>query len=169
MVVAYFRRPSGRANLEVRFSQSEPYRFGERNYTLVRYRVGVYDAGSIAADNVGVVLRDIEPRPRNASFRGDFPYLATPTTGEQSNRTRRINPGHEELFEVLSFWWNYDRTMFLVGRLDTKTGTENDGAFVMEDGESWLLHYLVTSANANALPVTLRATRVGDEVRLARL
>jgi hypothetical protein len=61
-----------RANLDINFSQSEPYRLKEHGRLVTRYRLRVHNKGPADAANVEVVLRDIRPRPRSAGFQKIF-------------------------------------------------------------------------------------------------
>jgi hypothetical protein len=104
-----------RANLGVSFwPKRPPYRFEEGGTRAVRFRLGITNAGPVAADNVQLSLRNISPRPRNAGFPADYPYLAVPIPEMIGERARRINDGDEQLFEVFPFWYNAERMFLLV-------------------------------------------------------
>jgi hypothetical protein len=161
-----------RAELVVRFSQSAPYRAEIRRQQL-RYSLGILDNGRSAADNVEVSWLAIDSRPLAETFLPDFPYRSRPVDPEMVGKTLILNPGHEEFFQLFSFWMSSESRLIVAG-LDTKRGHRNgsyseiDGCFHMDEGEAWRLEYQVTCANAAPLRVVFLAVRNGNDVVLSR-
>jgi len=159
---------AGKAELQVRFSQTEPYWFKESAKDVTHYRMGIYNRASITAENVQLLLTDIEPKPASPLFPADFPYRVRRAFSPVAKLEGcRINPADEELFELLSFWTGGDEQLYVDG-IDTKREPSESrySRFPMEPCEKWKLKYKITSANADEQTVTFSARQEKQNIIL---
>jgi hypothetical protein len=149
-----------RTHLQVRHGQYRPYNLNRHGFFEWYHRIGVYNAGSAVAGNVKVsLLTATKPR---YPIRNDFPYRVVRVgtdwrvgTGMATIQIEDvdINPGEEELYEVMNTWVSSDGRR-LIGKIDTKP----DGKHYywgIEPDERWELQYEVTAANADPVRFTL--------------
>jgi hypothetical protein len=160
-------KPEQVKSLRVRFSQKPPYRWDDGGQT--RFRFGIYNPpGRPVAENVQVTLTDIEPKPRDAQFTGDFPYTIYSANSSQVMPVL-INPDAEHLFEIGMVWKGGEGgRQLIVGGLGRQPGSYNSGIF-MDRNEVWHLHMRVTAANAKAFEIVFEMRAEDGLIHLKRL
>jgi hypothetical protein len=159
--------PEPKPSLEVRFSDSEPYRFVEvPNFT--HYRMGIFNADPVGADNLCVELVAIKPRPKAEIFRADYKYRVRWAHGStRDNAGFNLNPQQEVLFELLWFWISSTGELMVDG-IDTKQGSSLS-RFAVRRGESWHMHYTITCRNSNPINVVFFVRRKKNALELSRI
>lgn|GEM_PF-3973337 len=120
------------------------------------YRMIVANAGGAVAANVRVLLRGIEPRPRSAAWRADYPYPMSRVAAEpgEERAARTIGPDKEETFEVIAGSPSPEGAVVCVG-LDTKA--ERADPLPIADDEEWTLSYEVVADNARPAAFAIEA------------
>jgi hypothetical protein len=121
----------------------------------------VRNSGPVRAGNVQMRLRDIEPRPRYATWLADYPYSVS-RVGVTGHAECKINPNDDETYEVIAGWRNQEGTIFTEG-LDTKT-TSHKNHISIEPDECWELKYEVTAENADPVNFSLIMRLVNNAV-----
>ena len=131
------------------------------------YRMIVTNAGGEIAANVQVLLRAIEPKPRSAGWRADFPYAMTWVSAPPGHEGAPCNiaADHEETFEVIAGWPAAEGGVVCAG-LDTKS--EGAPLLPIEDDERWILSYEVIADNVPALGFALEAAVEGGALVVER-
>jgi hypothetical protein len=153
-------QPIKQANISIRFAEHAPYRMESNSYVV--YRIGIYNAGEIAADNVLVRLIDINPRPRYSKYTADFPY---PLFTSNGNESVRINPHDEQLFSLAQSWQSSDGRIIVDG-INRKIWMQPYTEVAIEKDELWKLRVRVTAANAKAKEVELKMSPAFRAVRV---
>jgi len=135
------------------------------NANVNRWRMTVHNSGPVSAGNVQMRLRDIEPRPRYATWLADYPYTVT-RVGVTGHQECKINPNDGETYEVIAGWKNGEGNIFSEG-LDTKT-TSHKNYIAIEPDECWELKYEVTAENADPIAFSLIMLIVDGTVVIER-
>jgi hypothetical protein len=166
-------RLEDRAHLEINFDPSAaPYNWHRPGTVDERhYRIGVFNRGPRAAENVKVWLRHITET--KCQIRRDFPYRVARAGDEWGTSVDRsqqipivdvsINPNEEELFEAASTWTS-SMGKLVVDKIDTKPNGKH--SWIIEQDEDCYLDYEVTAANADPVSVRLRLYVEDKAVRL---
>jgi hypothetical protein len=158
------RRTGGVASLSIRFSQDPPHIWPRNQIT--HYRLGVYNAGPDAAENVQVWLAAIQPRPKDLLFPADFPYRVWRSRlDETRGQGIPINPHSEELFEIARSWvTGPPDNRLIVDGINTKIARADnlEGVFSMERDEAWEMAYRISAANAPLIRQTVLIRARGD-------
>jgi len=146
------------ASLVIKFTNSAPYQIYDSRGEYA-FRVGVYNGGKVAADNVAVRLISVMPRPRSPMSGTAFPYSMFTTTGREFVR---INPEAEEFFTVARSWISSEGRV-IAADLYTKVqnGPGRDWIPIDKD-EVWHLVVRATAANAKTAEIELEM-RPGKE------
>lgn len=120
------------------------------------YRMIVANAGGEIAANVKVLLKGIEPKPRYAPWRADYPYPMNRVTAASGHEQSpcNIGPGRSETYEVIAGWESSTGPVFC-GSLDTKVDYRNP--VQLENDERWTLSYDVAADNAASAEFALDA------------
>jgi hypothetical protein len=161
-----------RAKLLIRFATTGAYRRTHGQRTHIRF--GVYNDSDIAAENIEVFLTEIQPQPSWAAFDPDLPYRVRRADTGAEHGDHRLNPRHEELFDILWFWMSVpEGPGLMVDGIDTKrvlptvpSFTKTDAALAMQPGEHWHMTYRISAANADEQRMAVFfVERVGDAVQ----
>ena len=149
-----------RAVLVVSYGKHSPHiyaRFGKRG--IASHRVQIRNDGMAEAQGVKVWLRRMEPKPRAASIRRDFPYRVPPVGTEWDSAGKvidiqevSISPNDSELFEITRVSTSAapkEGTHFVLQGLDTKP-LGRWFSWPIHLDEQWILYYEATAFNARA-------------------
>jgi hypothetical protein len=131
------------------------------------YRMIVTNGGGEIAANVQIMLRAIAPKPRAASWRGEYPYAMRWVSAAPGHERSPCNIGSdkEETFEVIAGSPSAEGPL-VCGGLDTKA--EAAAPVPIEDDERWTLSYEVIADNARAVGFDLEASVEGRALVLER-
>ena len=127
-------------------------------------RVRIHNRGPAPANNVQIRLLNIEPRPKHASWTGDYPYPVARVGQPIAVPGGLIKRGGDEVFQVASGWKD-SRGDYLAG-LDTKSPFHNPTPIAPD--ERWQMTYEVTADNAEPVQFLLEMFVSGDAVAIKR-
>jgi hypothetical protein len=148
-----------------RLRVSGPYLHAERAER--HYRMIVTNAGGETATTVQVLLRGIAPRPRQGSWRAEYPYPMAWASAEPGHEHSPCNIGsdREEAFEAIAGWRSAEGAL-VCGGLDTKA--EPPAPVPIEDDERWTLSYEVIADNARPVGFDVEAYVEGKTLVVER-
>ena len=130
--------------------------------------MGIYNGGSVVAENVEVFLTLVTPRPLCVLFPADYPYRVRRESSPAVETSGcRINPLHEELFEFAKSYVSSDMNVRVDG-MDTKN-ERGKNPIPIEKNEYWHLKYKITCANAEPESAVFFVHRKDDDVGMERI
>ncbi len=128
------------SGLEVDFRPE--YQLSEYDGETLIYRIRVHNSSTaMEAKNVGAVIVNIAPRPKDRAFNAHFPYELGITN---------INPRNDKYFVIAKSWRNSEGIMISI-----EPDPEKQKRIQMGADEVWTMKLMVSSANAGSKELNL--------------